>query len=94
MPKTYVPLPPAPSGDTWELRGNPCPPSRAVEPDSVHAALLACLDANPSGATLEQCQAAIDKMVLAQGRSKQGEASSTHPDAMGGRKPWCRLPLA
>ena len=70
MPKTYVPLPPAPNGDRWELRGNPRPPSRVVEPDSVHAALLACLDANPDGATLEQCQAEIDAMVLAQGRDR------------------------
>ncbi|MGE3459710.1 MAG: hypothetical protein AB7O24_31655 [Kofleriaceae bacterium] len=41
-----------------------------MAPDSVHAALLACLDANPKGATLEECQAAIDMMVLAQGRDR------------------------
>jgi hypothetical protein len=64
--KNYVRLPKAPVGDTWELRANPDSPSRIVEPNTVHAALLALLAANPKGATIDQCQAAIDEMVRAQ----------------------------
>lgn len=64
--KIYVRLPKAPAGDDWDLDANPHPPSRVVEPNTVHAALLACLNANPTGATIDQCQAAIDEMVRAQ----------------------------
>lgn len=66
MARAYIPLPPVPVGDTWELAANPNPPSRVIEADTVHAALLACLDANTAGATLEQCQAAIDEVVQSQ----------------------------
>jgi len=67
MASPYIRLPPVPVGDTWELAANPNPPSRVIEPGTVHAALIACLEANPAGATLEQCQAAIDEVVRAQG---------------------------
>ena len=62
----YVKLPPAPEGDDWDLRPNPRPPSRFVRPNTVHAALLACLKKHPSGATMDQCQAAVDEMVKVQ----------------------------
>lgn len=64
---SYIKLPEVPTNDPWKLPANPDPPSRAVKPNTVHAALLACLDAHPQGATLEQCQNAVDVMVRDQG---------------------------
>ena len=65
MGKTLPPEP-QPEGDSWTLRGNPRPPSTVVRPNSVLAALLACLEAHPDGASLSTCEAAVQKTVVAE----------------------------
>lgn len=66
----YVKLPPAPLGDSWELVGDSNPPSREVKDHTVHAALLAYLAQHPNGASLSQCQAAVDAVVKQQNLKK------------------------
>lgn len=60
-----LPPHPWPEGDTWVLRGNPNPPSTVVRPESVLAALLACLASHPEGASLATCEAAVQQRVVA-----------------------------
>lgn len=70
MAKLLAPLP-IPDGETWMLPGNESPPTTIVMPDSVLAALLACLAANPDGASLAVCEAAVQRTVVA--RKLKGE---------------------
>jgi hypothetical protein len=60
-------LPPLerPNGDTWDIPANKNPPTTVVMPHSVLAALLACLDEHPEGASLEACEAAVQRTVIA-----------------------------
>ena len=60
-----LPPHPWPEGDTWILRGNANPPSTVVRPESVLAALLACLASHPEGASLAMCEAAVQRTVVA-----------------------------
>jgi hypothetical protein len=64
MSKTLLPLP-IPDGDTWVLRANRKPPGTVVLPHSVLAGLLLCLADNPSGVTLDECEAAVQRVVRA-----------------------------
>lgn len=70
MAKLLPPLP-RPDGDTWTLPANESPPTTVVQPESVLAALLACLAANPEGASLATCEAAVQRTVVA--RQLKGE---------------------
>lgn len=65
MSNLLPPLP-QPDGDTWTLPGNPRPPSTIVKPNSVLAALLACLESHPEGASLAMCEVAVQRAVMEQ----------------------------